>query len=489
MKYYAFNLAMKQSWAILPATLQTILEIAARDNPDLEAVEAELGRTLNNTRNVGMRAGVAVIPVQGPIMRYASLFTQISGAVSIDDLAKDFNMALNSSEVKAIILNMDTPGGEVNGVAEFAAMVHAARGTKPIIAYAANMMASAGYWIGSAADEVVAQETAELGSIGVVATYRKYGGEGMDCFDGETWKDFEFVSSQSPKKHPDPNTDTGKQIIQDRMDALAAVFIRTVALHRSVSEDTVRSDFGEGGVQIAQQAVESGMANRLGSLEGLIEELSNSNQNPFTQTRTQTGVSTMTLEQLKAQHPELVTKIREEEQAKATETRKEAVKDAKEDGKTEGVIEGATAERERIKAVHSALTPGHEALVEKAMFDGKSNAGDVALEVLAAERKQRETVAGEIATDHNKPAGETSGEGADLEAKQKAAEAKAAAEVASNADTSSAEFNAKSAEDQAKAIWAANKDFEGDKPQDAFEKEGQFVAYYQNRHRIRNAKK
>jgi ClpP class serine protease len=62
-----------------------------------------------------IREGAAVIPVVGPLFRYANIFTAISGASSYEVLAKDFTSALENPDVHSIILDIDSPGGEVNG--------------------------------------------------------------------------------------------------------------------------------------------------------------------------------------------------------------------------------------------------------------------------------------------------------------------------------------------------------------------------------------
>jgi ClpP class serine protease len=58
-----------------------------------------------------VRGGTAVIPVRGPIFRYANLFTGISGATSLEVSAKDFGVALNDRAIEQIVLAVDRPGG------------------------------------------------------------------------------------------------------------------------------------------------------------------------------------------------------------------------------------------------------------------------------------------------------------------------------------------------------------------------------------------
>lgn len=255
----AFRLACTVPWAIEPSALRQILEIAARENLSREVVEAQLGRKLDNTHTATMREGVATIPVEGPLFRRADFFTQVSGATAIDTLATDLRAALDDASVGGILLSVDSPGGEVNGVQEFADMVYAARREKPIWAYISDLGASAAYWIASAASEVAVAETALAGSIGAVIAVRDSA--------KDTAKMVEFVSSQSPRKRLDPHTETGKGALQVMVDDLADVFVATVARNRGVSVETVLSDFGAGGLLIGSKAASAGLVDRVSSYE------------------------------------------------------------------------------------------------------------------------------------------------------------------------------------------------------------------------------
>ena len=266
----ALNAVLSAQWAIDTPYLQTILEIAARENTlTPEAVAAKLGRPLENTRTVSVRDGVAVIPVTGPIFPRANLFTQVSGGTSVDVMARDFHAALDDPAVCAILLEVDSPGGQATGVNELANMIHQARGGKPITAYVSGSAASGAYWIASAADTIVADATASLGSIGVVAGYRD-----TSARDEKLGvKSVEIVSSQSPNKRPDLSTDEGRKQIQDRVDAIAEVFVTAVARNRSVDPDTVLRNFGAGGILIGADAVNAGLADQLGNFEAVLAEL------------------------------------------------------------------------------------------------------------------------------------------------------------------------------------------------------------------------
>lgn len=261
----AFLLATSIVWAIQPDWLEQILAIANREGPGPEAVEAQLGRPLANAQETTIRDGVAVIPVTGPIFRHANAFSRISGATSIEILARDFHVALEDPNVDAILLNIDSPGGEVTGTHEMHAMIRSARGRKPIAAYIGGTGASAAYWLASAADEVVADATARVGSIGVYQAIRQSDDGGA--------KAIEIVSSQSPRKNADPNSKDGRADYQANVDALAEVFIVDVAAGRGVDRDKVISDFGRGGVFVGEAAVRAGLVDRIGSFEGTVTAL------------------------------------------------------------------------------------------------------------------------------------------------------------------------------------------------------------------------
>jgi hypothetical protein len=81
---------MAQNWAILPDALETMLSIAERNNMDVEALEKQQGEPLKNAHKVTVRDGIATIEAAGPMIRYASIFSRISGATAYQTLATDF---------------------------------------------------------------------------------------------------------------------------------------------------------------------------------------------------------------------------------------------------------------------------------------------------------------------------------------------------------------------------------------------------------------
>lgn len=271
------DLVASQSWLITAEALDTLMAVADRQG-NVEALETRLGRPLDNTRTVTVRDGVAIVPVAGPIFRRANLFAAISGATSTEILATGIQAALDDPSIKAIVLDIDSPGGAATGINELSELIHQARGRKPIKAYVGGTAASAAYWIASGADEIVVDDTAQLGSVGVVLNIRT-----REDRPGE--KTYEVVSSNAPNKRPDLESEAGRAQLQARVDELAAVFLDKVARNRDIPRDEINDRFRQGGIATGALAVEAGMADRLGSLESLIAELAGNTSSSQTPSR------------------------------------------------------------------------------------------------------------------------------------------------------------------------------------------------------------
>ncbi len=367
-------------WLITDEWLATIVAIADRSQSDIQAVLAARGEPLANTEGVVMRDGVAVLPVRGPIFRYANLFTQVSGATSLESLATDFGQAVANPAVKAIVLEVDSPGGMAAGISEFAAQVRAASQVKPVVAYVSDMGASAAYWIASAASQLVISDTARVGSIGVVMQAQRSAEDGT----------IKFISSQSPLKQARPDSEAGQRLYQQQMDQMAQVFIDAVASYRGVTAEKVTTDFGQGFTLVGAAAVAAGMADRLGTLESIIAGLSGDNR------MRKLTMSNMTREAFVADHPQIAESIRQEALAIATVAAIEAANPAL-------VLalrsEGAAAERARIQAVEAQALPGYEAQIAAMKFDGVTTGAEAAVAILALEKQARGAQAAAIAAD------------------------------------------------------------------------------------------
>lgn len=331
--------------------MTTIAKIAKRDNEQLKAIAKEKGDLSRENSLLEYRGSNAVINVTGPIFRYANMFTEISGATSTDAIAKAIGEA-EQSDVDAIVFNFDSPGGEATEISNLAELI--ATTPKPTVAYVGAMAASAGYWLASAADEIVIGSTGLVGSIGTVAT--------IDLSsDDET---IEIVSSQSPNKRLDASTEEGQQSIQAMVDKMAQVFIENVAMYRKVSVEHVLTYFGKGGLLMGAEAVAAGMADRIGSFETLVTtgEVKMQDENMF-------KLEDLNAEFLQANCESLYDSIL-----------------------AEGIAAGAEGERMRIQGIHAHSMPGFEASIEAMMFDGQTKPEQAAVKLLGEIKAQGDNV-------------------------------------------------------------------------------------------------
>ena len=222
-------------WAIQPSKLLEIQGIYAThlrgDKIDLKGVEAAIGRPLNNNQAQGYEVidGVAVLPITGVISKRMNLFAQISGGASTELVARDLKAAISDPAVKAIILQIDSPGGTVDGTETLANLVREAKAVKPTVAFADGMMASAAYWIGSAAGGIyMSDSVAQIGSIGVVATHQDI--SAAEAARGVKTTEITAGKYKRAASQFAPLTESGRQTIQDQVDYLYSVFVQAVRL-------------------------------------------------------------------------------------------------------------------------------------------------------------------------------------------------------------------------------------------------------------------
>lgn len=433
----ALQFMAAQTWALAPSMLADMEAIARREFTAgrLDALVTQDGESLKAAPAVEVRDGVALIKVRGVISRYATWMHDICGGTSTEALAKALSASIEDPKVRAIVLWVDSPGGMVNGLNEMADMIYQARGQKKISAYVGGMACSAAYWLATACSEVVIDATAELGSVGTVAGFVV-----RAPVEGE--QRIEVVSSNAPNKRLDPTTEVGQQAVRAVVDDLEGVFIDTVARNMGVTRDKVLADFGRGGTFIGAKAVAQGMAHRLGSLEGLIAELSgrkarmqlptkastaaNTTQGLHTMLTIQEGATAAAVaESLQALHPEAYAAIAATGAAGHAEALATAVAAAKAEGRTEG----ATAETARVTAVFANALPGHQALIQTLALDGKTTGPEAAAQIIAAERAGGvDYLTNATKTEANKVHGAPESSGVDankLDSKELAASARA----------------------------------------------------------------
>jgi signal peptide peptidase SppA len=231
----------------------------------------------NGDRSGAAKAGsIAIIPMYGVLSQRQSLMSDMSGGTSLAELRSDLREALNDPSVKAIVFDIDSPGGSVDGVTEFAAELRQARagdGAKPIVAQINTLCASAAYWLASCCSEIVMTPSGECGSIGVYAAHHDESGAQAQAGIKTT------LISAGPFKVDgnsyEPLTDTARTAMQEAVDTFYSMFVSDVAKGRNTSVDAVAQGYGEGRTMQAKQALAAGMVDRIDTLDATVQRLAN----------------------------------------------------------------------------------------------------------------------------------------------------------------------------------------------------------------------
>ena len=216
------------------------------------------GNVVYTERPVKLADGVAIIDVQGVLLRDEDGLAEFFGGASTVRISRQIAEALADESVKSILLYINSPGGQVNGTAELADQIYAARQVKPVTAYISGDGYSAAYWLASQAGKIYMHSAAGAGSIGVCYP--------VETENYTTW----LVSDVSPNKHPEVAGEASRAQMQTMLDDLGSIFVDAVARGRGITRDEVLSRFGGGDIFIALKAVDRGLADEVGSFESAL---------------------------------------------------------------------------------------------------------------------------------------------------------------------------------------------------------------------------
>ena len=363
-------------WAIQPNKMQEIINIYQThmrgDKIDIKAINAASPAM----DMYEVKDGVAIISIDSVLTKTRSFFSSLFGGSSMRDIGNQLDMAMADNEIHSIILAIDSPGGTVDGTQELVSKIISYRGKgKSIVAVGDGIMASAAYWIASAADKIyIANETTSVGSIGVVATHVDVSEQ--DKQFGEKWTEITAGAYKRIASNHAPLTVEGREYIQSQVDHIYSVFVQSVTKNRG--KDSVEDILpaADGKIFIGQQAVDIGLVDSIQNVEVTTNQL----LKEFNMTR----------EELQIKHPELFKSIIEDGRLAG---QVEGIETGKMQGKEEGRKEGADAERERIMAIQKLSSPGNEKIIADAIADGVSTSGQVAERIVMAGKARQEAQA------------------------------------------------------------------------------------------------
>ena len=264
-------------------------------------------------------------------------------------------------EIDNIILDINSPGGEVAGLLELAKEIKSC--TKPIYSYCEGLTASAAMLIASCSKRIYATQSTVLGSIGVMAVAYKYD----KAYEKAGIEKKIFRSPNAFNKNLDPFEKAGEEELSKSIEETEGYFLKTLADNRGVAPDDAIKKFGQGLTFHAEEGIERGLADEIVSdFDDCVAKILPS--------ETEGGGIMMasekfTIETLKTQYPELTGSL-------VKEGYDDGYKEGKKDGIAEGVVqgnaEGAASERKRVTALEElrGTSVVADSIIAKAITDG-----------------------------------------------------------------------------------------------------------------------
>jgi signal peptide peptidase SppA len=275
---HVLQVVAETPWAIRPPMLAVIVDLLAfriaggRLSPEEITARVDAARLSRPAPETAPRAeAVAVIPVDGVIVPRASAFEEMSGGTSLESIKANFRAAMRDESIKAVVLDINSPGGMVPGIPEMAAEIRGARGTKPIYAVADHQASSGGYWLGSQADKFYVTKSGRVGSVGVLSIHENREGEAAkEGVQHTLISAGEFKTEGNPYE---PLSDEARADVQEQVNAFYGMFVADVAKGRGVDTKEVLDNYGQGRELLAKPALKAGMVDGIAGLETVVKGL------------------------------------------------------------------------------------------------------------------------------------------------------------------------------------------------------------------------
>lgn len=261
-------------WAILPQAIDGLRAKAAAFTPaDRARYDAAVasGQIVAGRPNYQVERGVAVVSISGPIFHRDALAAWLYDGTTSEQIIADVQAAVADPRSSAVVLNIDSPGGEVAGTPEAAAAIMGLRSAgKPIVGVANSLCASAAYWIGSAAHTLFAMASATVGSVGVIQMLADCTGAlAKNGVKVNVLRSGQFKALGMPYEELSSDART---VLQAKLDYLYGEFVAGVASTRGL-DPAQATTWAEGQVFFGAQAQAQGLIDGVATLHQVISEL------------------------------------------------------------------------------------------------------------------------------------------------------------------------------------------------------------------------
>lgn len=265
-----------QPWAILPEKLAVISDLLAFRASGMRYTPEEIQARIGAARPAGLGVQkapgmVAVLPITGVLQNRAPEMLESSGVIGVNKLQATFRALVADPEIKAIVLDVNSPGGSVYGIAEFWQAIYDSRGVKPIVSVANHAAFSAAFDLFTAAGESYISPSGQVGSVGVVQMHQD-----VSAMAEKEGVKTTFIHSGRYKVEGnpfEPLSAESKAHLQAECDKFYSAFVDRLSKSRGVSRAHVEAHFGQGRVLTAKDAVAAGMADGVRTMEQVLAKL------------------------------------------------------------------------------------------------------------------------------------------------------------------------------------------------------------------------
>lgn len=213
--------------------------------------------------------GIAIIPIEGTLVHKAYGLDALSGLRSYVSIQEEIEDAATDPAIRGILLDFDSPGGEVAGVFDAADAIFLARGTKPLYAVANSDAFSAAYLLASGAERLYVSRTSGVGSIGVIVTH-------VDASGNDEKQGFRYTiihaGAHKADFHPHaPLSEDARNVLVAEVERTNSLLVSAVARNRGLAEAAVRGT--EAGLFFGSDAVNTRLADRMGTRQHVLADL------------------------------------------------------------------------------------------------------------------------------------------------------------------------------------------------------------------------
>lgn len=269
MDFKVLRQIIGKPWLIEPVQAHNLL---ASVLPLFESKQAGISKYAPVQFQPEIKNGVAIIPINGPIMK-----TENCDEPGTANILTTMQQLAANPDIKGFVLQIDSPGGTVDGTQVFAEAIKSLSTQKPVVSFVDGMMASAAYWIGSSTEHIMASTATDMiGSIGTMVSWADFKG----MYEQKGVKLHEAYASDSVDKNAlfrDANNGDYSTLQKELLDPVNKVFTSTVSANRAGKINTAKENVLTGKIYMAADAIKNGLIDSIGTLDKAVAMVSKIN--------------------------------------------------------------------------------------------------------------------------------------------------------------------------------------------------------------------